>query len=141
MHKGHITLGILLVFGLLFLNTSGTAQEPRPKPTPREIPIKVEYLMKETKVPAGKKLIIRYKLTETSDGSAINDLKDARNLVFLAPGIWQQRGDAKFIADGVYEHEVTPPHPGVYMVFVQIPSRNIAFKDLPPHRFEVAKAE
>ena len=130
-----------MILSLLLLNAIATAQEPQPKPTPRQAPVKVEYLMKETKVPAGQKLLIRYKLTESASGAAINELKDARNLIFLAPGIWQKRGDAKFIGDGVYEFEVVPPEPGIYMVFVQIPSRSIAFKDLPPHRIEVFKAE
>ena len=53
-------------------------------------------------------------------------------LVFLAPGIWQQREAAKPVGDGVYEMSFVPPQPGVYYVFFQSPSLGIRFNQLPP---------
>ena len=61
-------------------------------------------------------------------------------LVFLAPGIWQQRDWARPVGDGVYEMTFTPPQPGAYYVFFQSPSLKVKFNQLQPATLEVVGA-
>jgi len=67
------------------------------------------------------------------------DLDDVRVLVFLAPGIWQHREDAKSVGDGVYEMSFVPPNPGVYYVFVQSTSLGLEFNQSTPLMLSAVK--
>jgi hypothetical protein len=138
VNKVRIQSIIRLILCLFMLSATAPAQAQEAKPTPGDVPIIVEYLLKkDEKVRAGEKLIIRFRLLDKITNQPINDLNDARTLVFRAPGIWQKRDEARFIEKGIYEFQVTPPEPGVYMIFIEIKSRNLRFRDLPSHKFEV----
>ena len=58
-------------------------------------------------------------------------LKDVDVLVFLSPGIWQERPRARAVGDGVYEMTVKVPEAGVYLVFVESPSQHVQYRHLP----------
>jgi hypothetical protein len=53
-------------------------------------------------------------------------------LVFLAPGIWQQRAPATSLGNGLYEVSFVPPQSGVYYAFFQCPSLNVRFNQIGP---------
>ena len=79
---------------------SRSPQTARRAPIPRFIDLPKQ-------VAAGEKTTLHFQLA---------DSKDVRALVFEAPGVWQQRGDAKALADGTYEFTFTPPESGMYYV-------------------------
>jgi hypothetical protein len=60
------------------------------------------------------------------------NLDDVGVLVFLAPGVWQQRAWAKAVGDGVYEMSFVPPQAGVYYVYFQCPSLGVEFNKIMP---------
>jgi hypothetical protein len=60
-------------------------------------------------------------------------------LGFLAPGVWQQRRWAEPRGDGIYEVRLTPPRPGVYYVFPQVPSLDLDLGETPALIFEVVE--
>jgi YVTN family beta-propeller protein len=91
------------------------------------VPIEVEVLPGETALRVGKEYKLRFKVTDTKTNKPLPDLKDMGVLVFLSPGIWQQRDWAKPAGDGTYEISFVAPQPGVYYVFFQCPSLNLKF--------------
>ncbi|HWS56290.1 MAG TPA: hypothetical protein VN228_19275, partial [Pyrinomonadaceae bacterium] len=93
--------------------------------------LRIEYLNESRKIRVNEPFKLRFKLIDTATGAAVSDLKDARVLFFLAPGIWQKRDFAKPAGDGVYELTLTAPEAGVYMVFVESASRGVGFRQLP----------
>ncbi|HZI17980.1 MAG TPA: YncE family protein [Pyrinomonadaceae bacterium] len=100
-------------------------------PAQKRTALRVEYLNDLKKVVPGRPLKISFKLYDTATGRPKDGLKDVRVLVFLAPGIWQVREFAQGAGEGVYELTVTPPEPGVYMVFVESQSQGVGFRQLP----------
>lgn len=110
-----------------------------PKSNGDNAPILIVYLLKDQKIPVGETVIIKFKLLDKSADEPKNDLKDTRVLVFLAPGIWQKRTEAKFVEKGIYEFELRPPQPGIYYIYVEVPSLKVKFKDLPSHKFEAVE--
>jgi YVTN family beta-propeller protein len=94
--------------------------------------IRIDPLVKEALARVGEKFTLRFRLVETKTGTPKLNLEDVRVLVFLAPGIWQQRELAKSEGDGVYETSFVPPKPGVYYVFVQSASLGLEFNHATP---------
>ncbi|HEX2271236.1 MAG TPA: hypothetical protein VHH35_16945 [Pyrinomonadaceae bacterium] len=99
---------------------------------PDSTAIRIEPLVKEALARVGEKFTLRFRLVETKTGTPKSNLEDVRVLVFLAPGIWQQRELAKAAGDGVYETSFVPPNPGVYYVFVQSASLGLEFNHSTP---------
>lgn len=60
-----------------------------------------------------------------------NALKDVGVLVFLPPGTWQQRQIAHPLDGGVYEITLNVPESGVYLLFVESPSKRVWYRQLP----------
>jgi len=108
--------------------------EPRPK---RESLI-AQQLTNESPV-VGESYNLRFKIIETSAGVAKANLNDVGVLVYLAPGIWQDRLPAKPNANGAYEINFIPPQPGVYYVHFRIPSLDVPFSQIMPLVLEVRK--
>lgn len=107
--------------------------EARPNPALKEekrAALRVEYLNAEKQLLVGENYNLRFKLFDAT-GQPAGDLKDVRVLVFLAPGIWQQRELARPVGGGIYELNINAPQPGVYMVFIESPSQGVAFRQLP----------
>jgi YVTN family beta-propeller protein len=99
-------------------------------PKKQEVPIRVEPLLTETPLVVGESYPLRFRVTD----SATNQPKEVRDmgvLVFLAPGVWQQREWAKMVGDGVYEMSFVPPDEGVYYIYFQAPSLGVRFTQIP----------
>ncbi len=100
-------------------------------PQERKAGISVEYLNGGKSPRAGEGYKIRFKLTDTASGLPKDGLKDVRVLIFLAPGVWQQRDFAAPVGGGIYELAVNIPEDGAYMVFVESQSQGVSFRQLP----------
>jgi YVTN family beta-propeller protein len=115
-----------------------TIKENPDLPRPKEVAIRVEPMLREGAILAGENYQLRFRVTDASTHQA-KELKDMGVLVFLAPGIWQQRQWAKPLGDGLYEVSFVPPHAGVYYVFFQCPSLGVQFNQLPSFTLQVTK--
>ena len=113
--------------------------ENRALPKPAEIGIKIEPIANETAVIVGRRYTLRFKVIDTSTNLPRSDLADVGVLVFLAPGIWQQREGAKSVGAGVYEMNFVPPQTGVYYVYFQCPSLGIRYNQLTPLTLQAVK--
>jgi hypothetical protein len=100
-----------------------------------ETAIRIEPLVKEAIARVGERFSLRFKVS----GTTKKDLDDLGVLVFLAPGIWQQREVAKPLGDGVYETSFVPPNAGVYYVFFQSASLGIQYNQSTPLTIQAAK--
>jgi hypothetical protein len=90
-------------------------------------------------IPAGEDNRLRFKVTDAVTGQPRADLKDMGVLVFLAPGVWQQRFWASPVGGGVYEVSFVPPQAGVYYLYFQCPSLGVGFNQLPHLMLQAAK--
>jgi DNA-binding beta-propeller fold protein YncE len=99
--------------------------------------LKIEYLNKALALNVQEDYKIRFKLTDREEKGGRSrlqpksGLKDVGVLVFLSPGMWQQRQLARSVGDGIYEVTVNVPEAGVYLVFVESPSQHVPYRQLP----------
>ena len=100
---------------------------------------RIEPIAKEAVARTGERFTLRFKVIDVKTGAAKTGLNDVNVLVFLAPGIWQQRELAKTMADGVYETSFVPPNAGVYYVFIQSASLGLQFNQSTPLTIQAAK--
>ncbi|MBC8031804.1 MAG: cytochrome D1 [Pyrinomonadaceae bacterium] len=107
-----------------------TIAENPDHPKEQAVPIKVEMLPGDTALRVGKEYKVRFKVTDAKTNQPKPDLEDMGVLVFLAPGIWQQRAWAKPAGNGAYEMSFVPPEPGVYYVFFQSPSLGVKLNQI-----------
>src|SRR6185369_10713495 len=114
------------------------AENPNAPKKP-ETTVKIEPLAKEAVANAGSPFSVRFKVTDLKTGNAKTDLHDLNVLVFLAPGIWQQRELAKPLGEGVYETSFVPPSAGVYYVFFQSASLGLQFNQSTPLTIQAVK--
>jgi hypothetical protein len=105
---------------------------------PTAVALAFELLVKEN-IRVGEPYTLRFKVIDTSSHQPRKNLDDLGVLVFLAPGIWQQRGVAKAVGDGIYEIAFVPPQAGVYYVFFQVPSLNVAYNQTFPLTLQAIK--
>jgi YVTN family beta-propeller protein len=75
----------------------------------------------------GESFSLRFRVIDTNSNQPKANLADVSVLVFLAPGIWQQREIAKPSKDGIYETAFVPPQAGVYYVYFQVASLQVPF--------------
>ena len=108
-------------------------------PAKVETAVKIEPLVKEPVANAGTSFNVRFKVVDAKTGSAKTDLNDLTVLVFLAPGVWQQRELAKPVGAGVYETSFVPPSAGVYYVFFQSASLGLQFNQSTPLTIQAVK--
>jgi YVTN family beta-propeller protein len=104
-----------------------------------ETSIKIEPLVKEAVARVGERFTVQFKVIDSKTGTARKDLNDLSVLMFLAPGIWQQREQAKIVSDGVYEASFVPPSAGVYYVFFQSVSLGLQYNQSTPLTIQAAK--
>ena len=102
------------------------------------VAIKIEPLITERTARVGQPYKLRFRVVDSSSNAKLQ-LADMQTLVFLAPGIWQQRDGATALGDGVYEINFVPPQPGVYYVFFQCLSLDVRFAQLTPITIEALK--
>jgi YVTN family beta-propeller protein len=113
--------------------------DPNPaQPKSTTASLKVQQLSRESPV-VGESYNLRFKMIDANSGGPKAELNDLGVLVFLAPGIWQQRMPAKPLGDGVYEISFVPPQPGVYYVHLRIPSLNVPYSQIMPLVLETRK--
>lgn len=98
----------------------------------RPAAIKIVPVMKETGLRVGERFSLRFKVIDSNSNQPKANIEDVGVLVFLAPGIWQQREAAKPAGGGEYEISFVPPQAGIYYVFFQSPSLGFRFNQLPP---------
>jgi YVTN family beta-propeller protein len=115
-----------------------TVDEDPAQPKPKRESLIAQQLTKESPV-AGESYNLRFRIIETASGVAKANLNDLGVLVYLAPGIWQDRLPAKPIANGAYEINFIPPQPGVYYVHFRIPSLDVPISQIMPLVLEVRK--
>jgi YVTN family beta-propeller protein len=101
-------------------------------PKPTEVAIKIQLVANDTTVAVGQRYTLRFKVIDATTNQPRPDLADVGVLVFLAPGIWQQRETAKPVGGGIYEMNFVPPLSGVYYVYFQCPSLGIPYNQLTP---------
>jgi YVTN family beta-propeller protein len=90
----------------------------------------IEYLNRETPLTTTEDYTVRFRLTDVKTKRPVA-LKDVGVLVFLSPGTWQHRQNARSVGDGVYEITINVPETGVYLLFVESPSQKLRYRDLP----------
>jgi len=108
-------------------------------PKPIAAGLKVQQLSTDSPV-VGQSYTLRFKLIDGNTGEGKPNLNDLNVLVYLAPGIWQQRMAAKPAGNGVYEISFVPPQPGVYYVHFRIPSLDVQFSQITPLVLETRKS-
>ena len=97
----------------------------------RQTALRIEYVNRDASLNAGDEAKIRFRLTDVETNKPNSDLKDVGVLVFLSPGMWQERQIARSLGEGLYEVSVKLPETGVYLVFVQSPSKHVPYRELP----------
>jgi YVTN family beta-propeller protein len=75
---------------------------------------------------AGEPLHLSFRLTFADTGKPDTEAKDVMILV-VAPGLWQRRGVAQHIGEGVYSVDFVVPKPGLYTVFLASSSQGLPF--------------
>jgi DNA-binding beta-propeller fold protein YncE len=115
-----------------------TVDENPAVPKESVVPIKVE-LLNDKAVKVGEKYQLRFRVVDAITNKPRSDLKDFGVLIFLAPGIWQQRDTAKLTGDGIYELTFTPPEAGVYYTYVQVPSLGVKYNETFPFQLHATK--
>ena len=105
---------------------------------PVETAIRVEPLSHAV-ARAGETFSLRFKVMDAKTRAVKAQLNDLSVLVFLAPGIWQQRVVAKPAGDGVYETSFVPPSAGVYYVFFQSAQLGVQYNQSTPLTIQAIK--
>jgi YVTN family beta-propeller protein len=128
---GHYDVAFLLDSPRVVTCFQFTVAENPALPKPAMASIKIVQV-EEAGLRAGERYNLRFRVVDADSNQPKVNLKDLGVLVFLAPGIWQQREAAQPTRDGVYEMSFVPPQAGVYYVYFQSPSLGIQFNQLPP---------
>ncbi len=92
---------------------------------------RVESLLGDTPVPAGKQVDLRVRLTSADTRSPRDGLADVRMLAVLPPGVWHTREPAEALGEGVYSFRFTPPSPGIYDVRLESQTLGLSFQTSP----------
>lgn len=129
---GHYDVAFLLDSPRLVNCFDLTIAENPAAPKRIDTSYKIDPLAKTALAKVGERFDLRFRLLDAKSGEPQLNLNDVRVLVFLAPGIWQQRDLAKSLGNGVYEMSFVPPDPGVYYVFVQSGSLGLEFNQSTP---------
>ncbi|HJZ82969.1 MAG TPA: hypothetical protein VKD91_21560, partial [Pyrinomonadaceae bacterium] len=106
---------------------------------PAAVALAFQPLMKENVARVSESYTLRFKVIDTISNQPTANLEDLGVLVFLAPGIWQQRETAKPVGNGVYEIVFVPPQAGVYYVYFQVPSLHVAYNQTFPWTLQAIK--
>lgn len=104
-----------------------------------EVALKIERLSLDKSPVVGEGYNLRFRVSDAISSEPKANVIDLGVLVFLAPGIWQERQLAKSLGDGVYEINFVPPQAGVYYLFIQSPSLKVQFNQTTPLVLEARK--
>lgn len=106
---------------------------------PSGVALRIDLVAKDKIAKAGETHNLRFRVIDSGSNKPITNLNDVGVLVFLAPGIWQQRAWARNLGEGLYETSFVPPQAGVYYVFFQCPSLAIQFNQVSPLTLQAVK--
>lgn len=93
--------------------------------------LRVELLFPVGAVAAGKPTTFAFKVIDADSGEPVGGIRDLEALVFLPPGVWQQRPRVTEIGGGMFQFHLTLPRAGRYNVLFAAASRSIRLNDLP----------
>ncbi len=136
---GHYDVALLLDSPRLVNCFNLTIAENSLLPKVASVAIQVEPLVTNWTPSVGESYTLRFKVTDATSKLPKTNLEDMGVLVFLAPGIWQQREWAKSRDEGVYEMSFVPPQAGVYYIYFQCPSLAVQFSQIPPVTLQAIK--
>jgi YVTN family beta-propeller protein len=136
---GHYDVAFLLDSPRVVNCFDMTVAENPGLPKPTIVAISVEPVLKDRTARVGESYNLRFKVTDSNSHQPKPNLEDVGVLVFLAPGIWQQREWAKHIGNGLYEMNFVPPQAGVYYVYFQCPSLGVQFNQIAPLTLQAMK--
>ncbi|TFH33286.1 MAG: hypothetical protein E4G97_00900 [Deltaproteobacteria bacterium] len=105
------------------------AAEPNPEIRTGRSGLALEYLVEDRVVPAEDNVILRFRLADSVTGSGREGINDVTLISFRTPGRDRRQTVARDAGDGVYEAKVNFSTPGVYYVYVTVPSLKIGFRD------------
>jgi YVTN family beta-propeller protein len=129
---GHYDVALLVDSPRLVNCFDVTVVENPALPKAGPVPIKVQPLLEKAAPRVGENFKVRVKVTDSVSGAAKPGLNDLGVLVFLAPGIWQQRQIATSLGEGIYEMSFVPPEAGVYYIYFQSPSLAVSYNQITP---------
>jgi hypothetical protein len=86
--------------------------------TPAKAATRLAAIKPPKSLESGEPARVHFALTDPT-GRETRRASDVRALAFEAPGVWQQRGDARALGDGTYEFTFTPPESGTFYVWVE----------------------
>jgi hypothetical protein len=99
--------------------------------------LKVDLLPTVKKIRVGEAMKLQFKLTDSLTDRPQDGL-DIRTLTSLVPGVWQKRNCAECLGDGLYEVALSVPRKGIYYVFIESPSEEVKYIQLPHFVLEAA---
>ena len=99
---------------------------------PTGVAMGIDPVAKDEIAKVGETHNLRFRVIDSHSNKPIMNLNDVGVLVFLAPGIWQQRAWARNLGEGLYETSFVPPQAGVYYVFFRSPSLKTEFNQIQP---------
>jgi len=89
--------------------------------------VRIEPLVSSRTIRVGESTRLRFKLSDPKTKELKGSLTDVGSLIFLAPGIWQNRQMAKEVERGIYEILFEAPQEGFYYVYLESPSVGLRF--------------
>jgi YVTN family beta-propeller protein len=90
----------------------------------QEMGVAIEFLAPPAEVAVGEPVRLSWRVRDAATGALRQGVPDLRALVFLVPGLWQERQWALPLGEGRYEIEFVPREAGIYRV--QVESRSLA---------------
>ena len=90
-------------------------------------PLDIEPLIESRQVKVGRKVSLKFRLTDPATRKPRKGLKDVNVLTFRGPGQQQKRQWAKEVGDGLYQVDFVPPQAGVYYVFIECRSLGLRY--------------
>ena len=112
------------------------AADPAAPPKALQRAVKIETLTEPRPFKAGEEVELRFRLSDAATKEPHRDVRDVRALAFLAPGTWQKRVAAQPDGEGIYRVRVTVPKSGIYYLFLESPSLELAINKGRPVIFE-----
>ncbi|HEX6085075.1 MAG TPA: hypothetical protein VF266_11155 [Thermoanaerobaculia bacterium] len=112
------------------------AADPAAPQKALERAVKIETLNEPKPFKAGEEVELKFRLSDAATKEPHRNVRDVRALAFLAPGTWQQRIAAQPDEEGIYRVRVTVPKSGIYYVFLESPSLDLAINKGRPVIFE-----
>jgi len=104
------------------------APDPKLEEARKNRAVRIEPLIANRRFRVGETIRLQFRLSDLNTKEP-RSAKDVYTLIFLTPGIWQDRQLAKEVSAGVYEIEFKPPQPGVYYLFAGSPSLGLVLNN------------